>query len=208
MSPRHPCHCLAEVRAAQSDFVQLLTQGEISAVTAQHFGFDDAARREHMAMLRGMVVELASAVYWRVDAVITRYPYRLLLMVHPDRSSDERAMAAEELYQAHECCLDADCSLRLRSLFTCGAELRQSEPAMTLLRSWSDHGRVSVGHIERSHATNRHSFNASRTARRSAEGATYSSFLREHMVWHTKRGRLDHSLPRHDAAYVEQARDA
>ena len=63
------------------------------------------------------------------------------------------------------------------------------------LRAWLNRGRLTVAHIERAHAANKHSFDAVRTSKRHVEAAVYHSFLRQHMVWHVKRSKLNYSLP-------------
>ena len=63
------------------------------------------------------------------------------------------------------------------------------------LRAWLNRGKLTVAHIERAHAANQASFNAVRKVRRHVEAAVYHSFLKQHMRWHVKRGKLNYSLP-------------
>ena len=67
----------------------------LTEMVSQHFPLPDAGQREYMQIARAIILELSAAVYHRVDAYLSRWPYRLLRMVHPGLDEGGRRAAAE-----------------------------------------------------------------------------------------------------------------
>ena len=155
-----------------------------------------------MGLVRGIVVELACAIHFRLTLYLSRFPFQLIDIVRPGVSDEQRRVAAELLFKTAECCLDPWLSLKLRNQFATSDALLDSESAMDLLRAWMNRGHLTVAHVERAHAKNTASFAALRKVRRHVEGAIYHSYLKDHMSWHVKRGRANNSLQRNAAKYA------
>ena len=185
----------APLRRAQRDLVTLLTDGEVAKAVTSHFDMSGDARETHMGMLRGIIVELGSAIYYRISLYLESYPFKLLDMVRPELSVSQQRAAADHLFQCKKCCLDPFLSGKARAGFTSAQDFWARPAVHSALRAWLNRGRLTVAHIERAHAANKHSFDAVRTSKRHVEAAVYHSFLRQHMVWHVKRGKLNYSLP-------------
>jgi hypothetical protein len=190
------------VWSASKAFVEMLRSSLIHEVVCRHFHMSEVQEQEHMQVVRSVVLELAAAVHYRLVLYFGRCPFKLLGIVHPSSTEREQRSHAQELYDAHECCLDAHFSQRLRSNFDDGDELFSSAVARGVLSSWMNHGKVTVAHVERSHATNKSSFGMVRRSRRHVEGAVYHSVLKTHMASHVKRGRTNYTLPKNDAKYA------
>eukprot|EP00959_Pyramimonas_sp_CCMP1952_P255935 5345650-Pyramimonas_sp.AAC.1 len=125
-----------------------------------------------MGALRGIVLQLSAALHYRVDAYVNTYPFRLIDMVHPEKSEEDRFQAAVDLYAAPRCCLDHGFSLKLRGLFPDPGgpqKLLDSDAAMGALRAWMNRGKATVAHVERMRAANKYSFKSSEQHRRHAE---------------------------------------
>ena len=157
-----------------------------------------------MGTVRGLVLELAGSVYYRVDTPLQQFPFCLLKLVHPACNDIEKLAAAQNLYRTPECDLDPYCSARVRALYTTAREMFDSLPLRKALAAWMNRGKVTTGHVERMHTYNQSSFRATRKVRRQVEGAVYHCFLRKCMAFHKLRGRLDYSLPQNDAKFVER----
>ena len=142
----------------------LLTDGEVAKAATSHFDMSGDARETHMGMLRGIIVELGSAIYYRSC-------------------------------QCKKCCLDPFLSGKARAGFTSAQDFWARPAVHSALRAWLNRGRLTVAHIERAHAANKHPFDAVRTSKRHVEAAVYHSFLRQDMVWHVKRSKLNYALP-------------
>ena len=68
----------APLRRAQRDVVTLLTDGEVAKAVTPHFDMSRDARETHMGMLRGIIVELGSAIYYRISLYLESYPFQAL----------------------------------------------------------------------------------------------------------------------------------
>eukprot|EP00959_Pyramimonas_sp_CCMP1952_P371707 7783802-Pyramimonas_sp.AAC.1 len=159
-----------------------------------------------MAVFRSCVLELSAAVFYRVDEYIAQFPFRLVRMVHPSCSEEQRLAESQALKDAHDCCLDPFFSRRLKMKYALqsASAVLESTSVTGCLRAWMEKGRVTVHHVESMHAQNRHSFQTDCSHRRHAEGALYHSYLRKLMRGHTARGRMDNSLPRSRAAFAKK----
>ena len=78
------------IRCAQRQLVELLSDGEVAKVVSSHFSMDDDAREVHMGTLRAVIVELSSAIYFRISLYLERYPFKLLELVLPEVSEQKR----------------------------------------------------------------------------------------------------------------------
>ena len=92
----------APLRRAQRDLVTLLTNGEVAKAVTSHFDMSGDARETHMGMLRGIIVELGSAIYYRISLYLESYPFKLLDMVRPELSVSQQRAAADRLFSMQE----------------------------------------------------------------------------------------------------------
>ena len=90
----------APLRRAQRDLVTLLTDGKVAKVVTSHLDMSGDARETYMGMLRGIIVELGSAIYYRISLRLESYPFKLLDMVRPELSVSQQRAAADQLFSA------------------------------------------------------------------------------------------------------------
>lgn len=74
-----------------------------------------------------------------------------------------RQAAAELLFDCEECCLDPFFTRKVRSHFETAQCMLNSGKFDSLLRAWLNRGKITVAHIERTHAVNKHSFSGTHT---------------------------------------------
>ena len=103
-----------------------------------------ADKQKLMGLLRSMVVQLSGAVWYRLDAVLQRFPFALLRTVHPECNPVEQLAAAQRLYATRLCCLDPYCSARLRNLFPTARKLSESACVRRVLLAWMNRGKATT----------------------------------------------------------------
>ncbi len=98
------------------------------------------------------------------------------------------------MFRTPLCCMDVGFTEKLRTW--CGNEAGFEKPAVVkLLRAWASRSKVTVAHIERMHAFNKHAFRRSSDLV-AVESGFLAAYLRQWMKAYTTKGRADFTLPR------------
>ena len=113
------------LRSARVAFLNLLRQGLVSDTITLQSHLNERQQEHHMDTMRGLLVELSAVVHYRVDLYLSRSPFLLVGLVHPDRTNHEQHSPVEDFYKIHECCLDPHFGKRLRSRSGSAKELME-----------------------------------------------------------------------------------
>ena len=101
---------------------------------------------------------------------------------------------AKQLFKAPLCEIDVGFTEKLRSW--CGTEAGFNSPSVLgLLRAWAARSKITVAHIERMHALNKHCFKRSSDLV-AVESGFLSAYLRQWMKVFTSHGGADFTLAR------------
>lgn len=65
-----------------------------------------------------VLLQIATKLWRRQHVFYCMYPWRLSQLVDDRLSDEEKNTIAQQFFDAHQCCLDEGCSLRVQSLAT------------------------------------------------------------------------------------------
>ena len=112
-----------------------------------HFGNDDQQRASLSGRIRDMVLNMGGELWYR-SLYLHTYPFTLFQIVHPSYQGEGLSLC-NKLFAEHPCCLDDPFSLKLRALFTSGAQMHGNAALLEDLRMLSCRARLTNMHIER-----------------------------------------------------------
>ncbi|CAK0885973.1 unnamed protein product, partial [Prorocentrum cordatum] len=190
------------VQTAQRAFVRELASKQVANAVSSFFPLTEDKQRDHMSVVRTMLVQLGAAVSFRLGMYFDDFPFKLLHCIHPDRGPEEKHAAADHFYDTPRCCLDPFFSARLRDLFETAFDFASDLNVRKVLQAWMNRGKVTTGHIERGHGRDRVSFESTRRTRRHVEPAIYHSHCRGLMHWHVKLGGRNYTLEQHTSHFA------
>jgi len=180
----------------------MLTSPVPDLLVTHYFSAVLSARSSHYEALCSMTVELAGEVHYRLCLYYDRWPFKLLRLVSPDCTEDERRAAEEQFFNTPSCCLDPFFSTPLKKWAGTVEGLR-SPTVLAVLRAWANCGKVSIAHVERMHAKNKAAFASAGGKRVSVEAGVYQAHLSQLMSNHVEQGNTDFSQIKHDATYAQ-----
>eukprot|EP00959_Pyramimonas_sp_CCMP1952_P195275 4082947-Pyramimonas_sp.AAC.1 len=135
---------------------ELRPESSVYRLMSNHFSMMSADSKRALAgTVRSIVVELSGSVHTRLFMYFDRYPFVMVKAVNGTLLPDD---VSRDLFDTPECCLDPGFSEKVKR-WCSSDQARFREPTMLdLLRSWATFTKVTVAHIERMHAINKHAF--------------------------------------------------
>eukprot|EP00974_Lingulodinium_polyedra_P070412 6813037-Lingulodinium_polyedra.AAC.1 len=100
------------LRVLQRDL--LTTLADVSArLVLRQFDFHGQERRAMLQSMRGVTLEMAGSVYYRLQIYFEQYPYKMLRLIRPGATEQQKRRWCQEAYDAPQCCLDPFFAQRL-----------------------------------------------------------------------------------------------
>lgn len=145
---------VAKVQRSLSSLLLLPFDQTALRTAARHFSFEkpDVDMRSFASMVRAMVMNMISQMEWRFGAVYGSWPFRLARLADMSLPYNERLREAQDLFDAHPCCVDAPCGQKVLAMASSPEALLDDRHIISALSGWRKHGKLCNMHTERDFA--------------------------------------------------------